>query len=66
MRVSRHFPQNAQLSQLAGYSPRDRPSIARAQELVGRGLRVLRVFYSRDLIQMIYELYKTKIATATI
>lgn len=40
--------------------------IARAQELVGRGLRVLRVFYSRDLIQMIYELYKTKIATATI
>lgn len=40
--------------------------IARAQELGGRGLRVLRVFYSRDLIQMIYELYKTKTATATI
>ena len=26
VRVSRHFLQNAQLSQLAGYSPRDRPS----------------------------------------
>ena len=61
MRVSGHFLQNAQVNQLViGLR------IARAQELGGRGLRVLRVFYLRDLIQMIYELYKIKTATVTI